>query len=114
MLLVRPNFAHLVTARRGINLEIRSEADCNYRTLGLGVSTVGARNLLRIESNVKKTNCLIKKVLERVFVASNKKVLEIIETYHHWQQPGGGKDEVDDATAAGGSGENSESISAQQ
>jgi hypothetical protein len=54
-----------------INLEIRSEADCNYHTLGLGVSTVGARNLLRIESNVKKTNCLIKKVLERVFVASN-------------------------------------------
>jgi len=63
---------------------------------------------------VKVANCLIKKVLERVFVASNKKVLEIIETYHHWQPPGGGKDEADDATAAGGSGENSESISAQQ
>jgi hypothetical protein len=50
---------------------------------------------------LRSTNCLIKKVLERVFVASNKKVLEIIETYHHWQQPGGGKDEADDATAAG-------------
>ena len=33
-LLVRPNFAHLITARRGINLEIRSEADCNYHTSG--------------------------------------------------------------------------------
>ena len=46
-------------------------------------------------------------------VASNKKVLEIIETYRHWQQPGGGKDEAHDATAAGGSSQNSSSVSTQ-
>ena len=34
--------------------------------------------------------CLIEKVLEMGIVASNKKVLEIIETYRHWQQPVGG------------------------
>ena len=54
--------------------------------------------------NVKESNCLIKKVLELGIVASNKKVLEINETYRHWQQPVGGKDEAHDATAAGGSG----------
>src|ERR1041384_4780484 len=46
-------------------------------------------------------------------VASNKKVLEIIETYRHWQQPVGGRDEAHDATAAGGSGQNSSSVSTQ-
>ena len=60
--------------------------------------------LLLSETKVNGANCLIKKVLERVFVASNKKVLEIIETYRHWQQPVGGRDEADDATAAGSSG----------
>jgi hypothetical protein len=44
-------------------------------------------------------------------VASNKKVLEIIETYRHWQQPVGGKDEADDATEAGGGGQGSKSLS---
>jgi hypothetical protein len=47
-------------------------------------------------------NCLIKKVLEMGIVASNKKVLEINETYRQWQGPRGGKDEAHDATAAGG------------
>src|ERR1044072_3957037 len=46
-------------------------------------------------------------------VASNKKVLEIIETYRHWQQPVGGRDEAHDATAAGSSGQNSSSVSTQ-
>jgi hypothetical protein len=46
-------------------------------------------------------------------VASNKKVLEINETYRHWQQPAGGKDEAHDATAAGTSGQNSSSVSTQ-
>jgi hypothetical protein len=47
-------------------------------------------------------------------VASNKKALEMTETYHHWQQPVGGKDEAHDATAAGGSGQNSSSVSTQR
>jgi len=46
-------------------------------------------------------------------VASNKKVLEIIETYRHWQQPVGGRDEAHDATAAGSSGQDGSSISTQ-
>ena len=46
-------------------------------------------------------------------VASNKKVLEINETYRHWQQPVGGKDEAHDATASGGGGQAGESLSAQ-
>src|SRR5690348_1828489 len=46
-------------------------------------------------------------------VASNKKVLEIIETYSHWQQPVGGKDEAHDATTAGSSSQNSGSLSTQ-
>src|ERR1044071_8059275 len=46
-------------------------------------------------------------------VASNKKVLEIKETYRRWQQPVGGRDEAHDATAAGGSGQNSSSVSTQ-
>src|ERR1044071_4198714 len=46
-------------------------------------------------------------------VASNKKVLEINETYRHWQQPVGGKDEAHDATASGGGGQNSSSVSTQ-
>jgi hypothetical protein len=46
-------------------------------------------------------------------VASNKKVLEINETYRHWQQPVGGRDEAHDATAAGSSGQNSSSVSTQ-
>ena len=46
-------------------------------------------------------------------VASNKKVLEINETYLPWPGPRGGEDEADDATAAGGSGQGGESISAQ-
>src|SRR5689334_22533912 len=46
-------------------------------------------------------------------VASNKKVLEITETYRHWQQPAGGRDEAHDATAAGSSGQNSSSLSTQ-
>src|SRR5215212_2589834 len=46
-------------------------------------------------------------------VASNKKVLEINETYRHWQQPAGGRDEAHDATAAGGNGQNSSSVSTQ-
>jgi hypothetical protein len=62
---------------------------------------------------VKHSNCLIKKVLERVFIASTKKVLEIIETYRHWQQPVGGKDEAHNATAAGGGGQSGGQISTQ-
>src|SRR5688572_25782386 len=46
-------------------------------------------------------------------VASNKKVLEINETYRHWQQPVGGKDEAHDATASGGGGQGGGPISAQ-
>src|SRR5690349_8888044 len=46
-------------------------------------------------------------------VASNKKVLEINETYRHWQQPVEGRDEAHDATAAGGSGQNSSTVSTQ-
>src|SRR5690349_15807015 len=46
-------------------------------------------------------------------VASNKKVLEINETYRHWQQPVGGKDEAHDATTAGSTGQNSSSVSTQ-
>src|ERR1044072_268463 len=46
-------------------------------------------------------------------VASNKKVLEINETYRHWQQPVGGEDEAHDATASGGGGQNSSSVSTQ-
>jgi hypothetical protein len=46
-------------------------------------------------------------------VASNKKVLEINDTYRHWQRPAGGRDEAHDATASGGSGQNSSSVSAQ-
>ena len=64
--------------------------------------------------SVNKPNCLIKKVLERVFVASNKKVLEIIETYRHWQQPVGGKDEADDATAASSGGQSGGAVSTEQ
>ena len=45
-------------------------------------------------------------------VASNKKVLEINETYRHWQQPVGGRDEAHDATASGGGGQDGESLSA--
>ena len=60
--------------------------------------------ILKLFWQVNATNCLIKKVLEMGIVASNKKVLEINETYRHWQQPVGGKDEAHDATAAGGSG----------
>src|SRR5688500_608486 len=62
---------------------------------------------------VNDTNCLIKKVLEMGIVASNIKVLEINETYRHWQQPVGGKDEAHDATAAGGGVQNSSSVSTQ-
>ena|SRR5438093_5582246 len=47
-------------------------------------------------------------------VASNKKVLEIKETYRQWPGPRGGKDEAHDATAAGGSGQSGGKISAQQ
>src|ERR1044071_10381886 len=46
-------------------------------------------------------------------VASNKKVLQINETYRHWQQPVGGRDEAHDATASGGGGQDGESLSAQ-
>ena len=46
-------------------------------------------------------------------VASNKKVLEINETYRHWQPPVGGRDEAHDATASGGGGQDGESLSAQ-
>src|ERR1044071_4507641 len=46
-------------------------------------------------------------------VASNKKVLEINETYHHWQQPVGGRDEAHDATASGSGGQGGEPLSAQ-
>ena len=37
------------------------------------------------DTEVKEPNCLIKKVLELGIVASNKKVLEINETYLPWQ-----------------------------
>src|SRR6185369_11422859 len=43
----------------------------------------------------------------------NKKVLEINETYRHWQQPVGGEDEAHDATASSGGGQNSSSVSTQ-
>src|ERR1043166_749793 len=46
-------------------------------------------------------------------VASNKKVLEIKETYRHWQQPIGGRDEANDATASGSGGQGGEPLSAQ-
>ena len=62
---------------------------------------------------VNEANCLIKKVLEMGIVASNKKVLEINETYLPWQGPRGGGDEADDAAATGGSGQGGEPISAQ-
>src|SRR5262249_9592440 len=64
----------------------------------------GARNIYARRRYVNGSNCLIKKVLEMGIVASNKKVLEINETCHHWQQPAGGRDEAHDATAAGSSG----------
>src|SRR5688572_18690246 len=64
-------------------------------------------------SDVNPANCLIKKVFEMGIVASNKKVLEINETYLPWLGPRGGENEADDATAAGGSGQGGESISAQ-
>src|SRR5262249_29683695 len=51
--------------------------------------------------------------LQMGIVASNKKVLEINETYRYRQQPAGGKHEAYDATAAGGSGQNSSSVSTQ-
>jgi hypothetical protein len=44
-------------------------------------------------------------------VASNKKVLEIKETYRQWQGPRGGKGEAHDATAAGGSSESGSAVS---
>src|ERR1051326_1522396 len=68
---------------------------------------------MRACRNVKLTNCLIRKVLQMGIVASNKKVLEINETYRHWEQPAGGEDEAHDATASGGGGQNSSSVSTQ-
>jgi hypothetical protein len=47
-------------------------------------------------------------------VASNRKVLEIKETYRQWQGPRGGKDEADDATAAGGSCQSGKPVSMQR
>lgn len=44
-------------------------------------------------------------------IDSSKKVLEINETYRHWQQPSGGKDEAHDATASGGGGQGGKSRS---
>jgi hypothetical protein len=47
-------------------------------------------------------------------VASNKKVLEIDETYRHWQQSVGGRDEANDATASGSGSQGGKQVSTQQ
>ena len=81
--------------------------------IGRKILSTAALGILFFIAGVNTANCLIRKVLEMGIVASNKKVLEINETYRQWQGPRGGKDEAYDATAASGSGQSSGSVSTQ-
>jgi hypothetical protein len=72
------------------------------------------KSLFQICQQVNGPNCLIKKVLEMGIVASNKKVLEIMKTYLRRVAPRGGRDEANDGTAAGGGGQDSGKIAAEQ
>jgi hypothetical protein len=78
------------------------------------VSWIDERLLSQLRPRVNLSNCLIRKVLEMVIIASNKKVLEIIETYRQWPGPRGGKDEANDATAAGGSSQSGSTVSTER